>query len=147
VLDISVFREAETPSHLITSTLDFSYRCYLAKKGKCLGVILHRKLTYSSHVHKTVSKANHGPKQLYHILNKSSSTQINLVLTFCNALTRPTVTYAAPAWGYAAKPRLSKPPIFQNKLMTIITDLQRITSIEILHEQTSKDKISAMSRN
>jgi hypothetical protein len=47
---------------------------------KYLGVILDSKLTYRSHINKSVSKVNHRLRQLYPILNKSPSINISLAL-------------------------------------------------------------------
>jgi hypothetical protein len=95
---------------------------------------MERKLTYSSHINKAESKANHRLRQLYRTLNNSSSPSINLALTIYKTLTRPITTYAAPAWQSAAKADLSKLQVFQKNVLKIITKLPRVTSIEILHE-------------
>jgi hypothetical protein len=92
---------------------------------------------------KSVSKANHRLRQLYPILNKSSYLNINLALTIYKTLIRPIITYAAPAWGYAAKTHLSKVQVFQNKVLRIVTKLPRVTSIEILHDQTGMETIKS----
>jgi hypothetical protein len=92
---------------------------------KYLGVILDRKLTYRSHINNSVTKANHRLRQLYPILNKSSFININLALTIYKTLIRPIITYAAPAWGYAAKTHLSKLQVFQNKVLRIVTKLTK----------------------
>ncbi|KDR21068.1 hypothetical protein L798_04127, partial [Zootermopsis nevadensis] len=102
---------------------------------KYLGVILDRKLAYRSHISKAVCRANHRLRQLYPILTKSSSININLALKIYKTLLRPIITYAAPAWGYAAKTHISKLQVFQNKVLRIITKLPWVTAIEILHEK------------
>jgi hypothetical protein len=45
------------------------------------------------------------------------------------------MTYTCPVWGFAA-PHINKLQIFQNKLLTPITKLPRVTPTVTLHEQT-----------
>jgi hypothetical protein len=46
--------------------------------------------------------------QLYPILNKSSTTDINLALVIYKLLLRSKLSYASPAWGYAANTYINK---------------------------------------
>jgi hypothetical protein len=68
---------------------------------------------------------------------------INLALTVYKTLTRPIITYAAPAWGYAPKTHFNKLQAFQNKVLQIITKLPRVTPTDILHEQTGMETIKS----
>jgi hypothetical protein len=45
-----------------------------------------------------IDRSNHRHRQLYPILNKSSSIDINPALTGYKTLIRPIITYAAPVW-------------------------------------------------
>jgi hypothetical protein len=83
---------------------------------KYLGVILDAKLTYKAHI--------------------SSTIDVNLALIVYKSLLRSIVTYASPAWDYAAESYVHKLQTFQNKVLTIITKLPRVTPIDTLHEQT-----------
>jgi hypothetical protein len=131
------FRQELPPFTLFRTNIDWT-NC-----TKYLGVILDSKLTYRKHINRTLCKANHRLRQLYPILNKSSPININLALTIYKSLIRSVITYAAPAWGYAAKTHLNKLQIFQNKVLRIITKLPRVTPIDILHEQTGMETIKA----
>jgi hypothetical protein len=73
---------------------------------KCVGLILHRKLTYRSCINNAVSNANCRLGQLCH--DKFSSAQINLALTYYKSVIRPVMTHSAPAWGYPAETHVSK---------------------------------------
>jgi hypothetical protein len=103
---------------------------------KYLGVILDSKLTYKSHIFPLLRKANCRLRQLFPILNKSSTTDVNLALIVYKSLLRSIVTYASSAWGYAAESYVHKLQTFQNKVLRMITKLPRVTPINTLHEQT-----------
>jgi hypothetical protein len=106
------------------------------KEIKYLGVTLDSKLTYRSHISNILRKANYRLRQLFPILNKSSTIDINLALIIYKSLIRPILTYACPVWGYAANTYINKLQTFQNKVLRTITKLPRVTPIITLHEQT-----------
>jgi hypothetical protein len=101
-----------------------------------IGVILDAKLTYKAHISSLLRKANCRLRQLFPILNKSSTTDVNLAIIVYKPLLRSIVTYAYPAWGYAAESYVHKLQTFQNEVLRIITKLPRVTPIDTLHEQT-----------
>jgi hypothetical protein len=86
--------------------------------------------------HRQKSKAINRLRQLFPILNKSSTIDINLALIIYKSLICSILTYASPVWGYAAKTYINKLQTFQNKVIGIITKLPRVTPIGTLHEQT-----------
>jgi hypothetical protein len=110
---------------------------------KYLGIIIDSKLTYRLRINKSADKENHRFRQLYPILNKSSSIKINLALTICKTLIRPIITYAAPAWGYAAKTHFSELHVFRNDVLRIITKLPRVRPIAVLLEQIGVEIIKS----
>jgi hypothetical protein len=71
-------------------------------KQKYFGIMLDSKLTYRTHISCILHKANYRLRQLLPILNKSSTTDINLVFIIYKSLLPSILTYASPAWGYAA---------------------------------------------
>jgi hypothetical protein len=75
-------------------------------------------------------KANYRLRQLFPVLNKSSTTNINLALVIYKSLLCSTLTYASHIWGNAAHTYISMLQTFQNKV------LKRVTPLVILHEQT-----------
>jgi hypothetical protein len=103
---------------------------------KYLGVTLDSKLTYRIHISSILHKANYRLRQLFPILNKSSTIDINLELIIYKSLLRSILTYTCPVWGYAANTYINKLQTFQNKVLRIITKLPRVTPIVTLHEQT-----------
>jgi hypothetical protein len=106
------------------------------RETKCLGVTLDSKLTYRIHISCILRKANNRLRQLFPILNKSSTIDINLALIIYKSIIRSILTYASLVWGYAAKTYMNKLQTFQNKVLRIITQLPRVTPILTLHEQT-----------
>ena len=113
------------------------------KETKYLGVTLDSKLTYRTHISCILRKANYRLRQLYPILNKSSTIDINLALVIYKSLLRSILSYASPAWGYAANTHINKLQTFQNKVLRIITKLPRVTPITTLHEQTGMSSIKS----
>jgi hypothetical protein len=100
---------------------------------KCLDVTLDSKLTYKIHISCILQKANNRLRQLFPILKKSSTIDINLALIIYKSLIRSIMAHASPMWGYAAKTHMNKLQTFQNKVLRIITKLPRVTPILTLH--------------
>jgi hypothetical protein len=103
---------------------------------KYLGVTLDSKMTFKLHITHTLRKLNYRLRQLYPIINRSSSIDIHLALTIYKALIRPIMTYACPVWGFAALTHINKLQAFQNKTLRIITKLPKVVPILTLHDQT-----------
>jgi hypothetical protein len=85
-----------------------------------------KKLTYRTHITNTLRKANYRLRQLFPILNKSSTIDINLALIIYRSLLQSILTYTY----------INKLQTFQNKLLRLITKLPRVTPIATLNEQT-----------
>ena len=131
----SHFRVAPSPLKIFHTNINWTNQI------NYLGVILDSKLIYRAHINRSLCKANYRLRQLNPIFNKSSPININLALTIYKSLIRSILTYAAPAWGYAAKTHINKLQLFQNKVLRIITKLPRVTPIDTLHEQTGIETI------
>jgi hypothetical protein len=86
------------------------------KETKYLGIALDSKLTYRTHISCILRKANYRLRQMFPILNKSSTIDINLALIIYKSLLRSILTYACPVWGYAANSYINKLQAFQNKV-------------------------------
>jgi hypothetical protein len=111
------------------------------KETQYLGVTVDSKLTYSTHLPRILHQANYRLRQLFPILNQSSTIDINLALIIYKSLLRSKWTYACPVWGYAAYTYINKLQTFQNKVLRIIPKLPRVTPIATLHEQTGMSLI------
>jgi hypothetical protein len=97
-----------------------------ASETECLGVILDSKLTYKTHISRILRKANNRLRQLFRILNKSSTIDINLALIIYKSLLCSILTYASAVWDYAAKTHMNKLQTFQNNVkLTPVGDRPR----------------------
>jgi hypothetical protein len=126
-------------SHLrgsVSPVILFKEHIPWTKQLKYLGVTLDPTLTFKAHITCTLQKLNHRLKQLYPILNRASTIDINLALIIYKSLLRSIMTYACPIWGFAAPRHIHKLQTFQNKVLRLVTKLPRITPITTLHEQT-----------
>jgi hypothetical protein len=70
---------------------------------KYLGVILDSKLAYKTHISYVLRKDNCRLRQLFPIINKSSTMNVNLAVTVYKSFLESILTYAPPAWGYDAE--------------------------------------------
>jgi hypothetical protein len=113
------------------------------KETQYLGVTLDSKLNYWTHFSRILRKSNYRLRQLFPILNQSSTIDINLALIAYKSLLRSTLTFACPVWGYAANTYINKLHTFQNKVLRIITKLPRVTPVVTLHEQTGMSLIGS----
>lgn len=102
---------------------------------KYLGVLLDSRLSFNPHIRATLQKAHMILKTLYPLLKSPHLSQQNKKLMFTQII-RPTLTYACPVWCAAST--TAKIPLqrFQNKIMRLITNTDRYTKIDRLHELT-----------
>jgi hypothetical protein len=85
---------------------------------------------HRTHISCSLHKANSRLRQLVPMRNKSSTVDINSSLIISKSLICSILTYASPAWSYAAKTYMNKLQTFQNKVPSIITKLPSGTSLE-----------------
>jgi hypothetical protein len=85
-----------------------------------LGVTFVSKISYKTYISCILQEAKNRLRQLYPILNKSYTIDINLALIVYKSLIRSILTYASPVWAYAAKTHLNELQTFQNKVLRII---------------------------
>jgi hypothetical protein len=71
------------------------------KSVKYLGVIFDKRMTWSLHIEKIEAKAFRTFIRLYSLF-KSERLNVNIKLTLHKALIRSVMTYACPAWEFAA---------------------------------------------
>jgi hypothetical protein len=74
-----------------------------------------------------------GKKNSFLSEKESSTIDINLALVIYKSLLRTILTYASPAWGYAANTYMNKLQTFQNKDLRIIK-FSTVPPIVTLHE-------------
>lgn len=115
---------------------------------KYLGMHLDQRLTYEHHINAVLKKAYGIMKSIFPLVVGKTTTNTRMLLY--KAIIRPTLTYAAPAWCGAAKTRLRRLQVYQNKYLRLATASERRTRIEELHHrgeiQTIQDYISEISQ-
>ncbi|KAJ4448031.1 hypothetical protein ANN_10043 [Periplaneta americana] len=90
---------------------------------KYLGIIMDSHLTFRDHIQSLLRKANGLIVRHYPILAALTPDNLRAGLTMYKALIRSVITYAAPAWGFAAVTHLLKLQVIQNQVIRLITHL------------------------
>src|SRR5699024_11810659 len=91
-------------------------------EAKYLGVILDKGLTFRSHITSARNKGIAVMKHLYPMINRRSRLSLDNKLQMYKMIVRPTMLYASPAWGMAAKTHISKLQTVQNKYQRMAFD-------------------------
>jgi hypothetical protein len=120
----------------------FNKNAVWTRETKYLGVTLDSKLTCKARIASLMRKANCRLRQLFPVPNKPSTADENLALTVHKSLLQSILTYASPAWGYAADCYTHKLQTFQNKAGRMKTKLPRAKPVASLHEQTATSLIN-----
>jgi hypothetical protein len=71
-------------------------------------------------------------------LFRSERLSANIKLTLQKALIRSVMTYACPAWEFAAECHLLKLQRLQNKVLSTIGNFPKRTSVRDMHKKTQK---------
>jgi hypothetical protein len=95
---------------------------------KHLGVIFDKKITWRLHIETVARKAYRTSIRLYSLF-KSDRLSTNSKLTLHKALIRSIMTYACPAWEFAADTHLMKLQRLQNKVLRTTGKFPRNTPI------------------
>jgi hypothetical protein len=100
---------------------------------KYLGVIFDKRMTLRLHIQMIEAKAFRtfiGINSLF----KSARLSANIKLTLHKAVVRSVMTYACPAWKFAAECHLLKLQRLQNKVLHTICNFPRHTLVRDKHE-------------
>ncbi|PNF22596.1 hypothetical protein B7P43_G12673 [Cryptotermes secundus] len=100
--------------------------------AKYLGVIFDKKVTWRLHIEMIEAKAFRTFIRVYSLF-KSERLSANIKLTLHKALIRSVMTYASPAWEFAADTHLVKLQRLQNKVLRTIGNFPRRTPVRDLH--------------
>jgi hypothetical protein len=95
---------------------------------KFIGVILDRKITWRLHIRTIEAKAFKAFIMTYSLF-KSEQLSANIKLTLHKALIRPIMTYACPAWEFAADILMLKLKRLQNKVHRTTGNFPRRTPV------------------
>jgi hypothetical protein len=99
---------------------------------KYLVVIFDKRMTWRLHIEMIEAKAFRTFIRIYSLF-KSERLSANIELTLHKALIRSVMTYACPAWEFAAESHLLKLQRLQNKVLRTIGNFPRRTSVHDLH--------------
>jgi hypothetical protein len=112
---------------------------------KYLGVIFDKKITWRPHIEIIEAKAFRVFITTYSLF-ESKRLSTNIKLTLHRALIRSVMTYACPAWEFAADTHLLKLQRLKNKVLRTIGNFPRHTPFNIpyiydnnIMQETSKD--------
>jgi hypothetical protein len=83
---------------------------------KYLDVMFYKKITWRLHIEMIEAKAFRTFIKIYPLF-KSEQLSTNIKLTLHKALIRPAMTYACPAWEFAAEIHLMKLQQVQNRVL------------------------------
>lgn len=105
-------------------------------EAKYLGVVLDSKLTWKSHIELMANRAKAALVSLYALINRRSKLDPLRKIRLYKAVIRPTMTYAASVWGYAARSHVQKLQVVQNKVLRMAFDAPWFVSNETLHNDS-----------
>lgn len=90
-----------------------------ADQAKYLGVILDKKLTFRPHLTCARQKAIGVMKQLYPMIHRRSRLSMGNKLLMYKMIVRPTMLYASPVWGHAARSHIESLQRVQNNYLRL----------------------------
>jgi hypothetical protein len=100
---------------------------------KYLGVLFDKGMTWRLYIQMIEAKAFRTFIQICSLF-KSERLSANIKLTLHNVLIRSVMTYACPAWEFAAECHLLKLQRLQNKVLRTIGNFQKSTSVSYMHK-------------
>jgi hypothetical protein len=115
-------------SHLTSNGRDISF----VNSVKYLGLIFDKKVIWRLHREMIKAKAFRTFIRIYSLL-KSERLSTNIKLNLHKAVIRTIMTYACPAWEFAADNHLLKSQRLHNKVLRPIENFPRCTSVRDLH--------------
>lgn len=115
---------------------------------KILGVVLDKKLTFSSQINKVIAKATDVSRRLQPLLKRNSGvSQINKIFMY-KVFIRSVLTYGINIWNATSVTNLRRVQVYQNKSLRRIRNLRphpityRQVSNETVHEMSNVEAIS-----
>ena len=121
------YRTLETPIKIRNRTIPYS------PSVKYLGLTLDSKLTFKSHITKTVNKA-YGALSILYPLFKSYTLSKRIKVILYMSIIRSMLLYSCEAWCILAHCHKIRVQVLQNKYLKIIFDAPRYTRIYELHD-------------
>jgi hypothetical protein len=122
-------RRAPVGTHLTLKGRNIPF----VKEEKYLGVIFDSRVTWRQHIDSIITKALRTFIKIYSLL-RSERLSAKSKVTLCKALMRYKMTYACPAWEFAADRHLSKLQHMQNRVLRTTGNLPRRTPTRALRQ-------------
>ena len=120
-------RTVEAPIKICNTTIPYS------STVKYLGLTLDSKLTFQSHITKTITKAYSALSILYPFFKSYTLTRRTKLILYMSII-RSMLLYGCEAWSIIAQRHEKRLQILQNKCLKIIFDAPRYTRITELHD-------------
>lgn len=98
-----------------------------------LGLTIDKGLTWKPHIEGAVARARAAYSALYPLFSGTTLDLRNKLLLYKTVI-RPIMTYAAPAWGYAAPTHIKKLQTVQNKILRTIVNAPWFVRNRNIHE-------------
>jgi hypothetical protein len=99
---------------------------------KYLGVIFDKRITWRLHIEMIETKAFKAFIRVYSLF-KSERLTANIKLTLHTALIRSVMTYACPAWEFAAATHPSKLQRLQKKVLRTVSKFPKCSPVREIH--------------
>lgn len=109
---------------------------------KYLGLHLDQRLSLQGHIKATLQKVDNAIRTLYPLLKKHNHLSIKNKKLLYTTVLRPIITYAAPIWYSTSTSAQIPLQRIQNKILRLITNSDRYTTIASLHAQTNLPTLS-----
>ncbi|KAJ3621745.1 hypothetical protein MTP99_003851 [Tenebrio molitor] len=131
-----LFAKKFTNTRIITPLKVKNRKVLTQPSVKYLGVHVHldTRLTYYTHIDKTLTRAKATLNILYPLFSKNSQPSTGNKVRLYKTVVRPVLTYVAPVWCGITKTTMIKPQRFQNKYLRLATNSGRYTRIKDLHD-------------
>jgi hypothetical protein len=99
-----------------------------------LGATLHKRLTWSFHIHQVRKKTAQRMGMLGPLLNRKSDLSVRNEVLLYKQLVRPMMEYACPAWRSAARTHFRRLQVLQYKWLRLATGAPWYVSNRQIHE-------------
>jgi hypothetical protein len=129
-----LFAKKFTNTKIITPLKVKNRKVLTQSSVKYLGVHLDTRLTYHTHIDKTLTRAKATLHALYPLFSKQSKLTSGNKLKLYKTIVRPVLTYAAPVWCSITNTTMIKPQRCQNKCLRLATNSGRYIKIKDLHD-------------
>lgn len=103
---------------------------------KYLGLVIDKKLTFTTHWQETHSKAKKALGMLFPLLNRNSKLSRTNKLAIYLQVIRPIMTYAAPIWRDISLYKMKALQVVQNKALKMAYKLHHWTRTPLVHQLT-----------